>query len=104
MPNPTTKRLLVHAVVYMDGRIAPQSVITIHPDNSFCIDAYRAETEAVIFVNGIAVVASEQYSETIADVAKHCKSITELITVEQQILLAQATVVDDLRCYIVKCD
>ena len=79
MNDAVVDRVLVHAVLWLDGRIDGQSVVTLYSSGSFTTAPFHGELAGVRFSNAIAVIGA-------ADMAfpAGCRSIPELIAAIQK--------------------
>lgn len=72
-------RILVHAVVYADGRIAGMSVVTRFQDGAYSIMPYIGEACGIRFTNSIAVIASPSLTAELRRRACTVRAVPELI-------------------------
>ena len=74
-----SERILVHAVVYADGRIAGMSVVMRFTDGTYSIMPYTGEACGISFTNSIAVIAPPSMTAELRRRACTVRAIPELI-------------------------
>lgn len=81
-------RILVHAVVYANGRIAGMSVVMRFTDGTYSIMPYIGEACGIRFTNSIAVIASPSLTAELRRRACMVRAIPELIAAAAGICIA----------------